>query len=95
VFSLQPLKGNSLHKNMPYDMSTHCFAQLTLLPKPPNPMLYNGFESARHSLKCMYPWRHLHPHLIHLPWAHLIQHPKLHLNRFSHFAQLMAESPYT
>jgi len=27
----------------------------------------------------------VHPYVIHLPWTHATQHPKLHLDRFSRF----------
>jgi len=36
------------------------FAQLTLLSNHQNPMLYNAFQSTRHSWKCPFPWQHLH-----------------------------------
>jgi len=35
------------------------------------------------------------PHLIHVPWTHPSQYPKLHLDRSAIFAQFMAASPYT
>jgi len=35
--------------------------------------------------KVLLPMRHLHPHVIHVLWAHLTQHSKLHLDWFSHF----------
>jgi len=38
---------------------------------------------------------HLQPHVINVPWTHPTQPPKLHLDRFSCFAQFTAESSYT
>ena len=35
------------------------------------------------------------PCVIHVSWTHPTQHPKLHLDRFSRFAQLPSESPST
>ena len=61
VQSLRPLKGNSLHKNTPYDVQI-----VKIIPpivctadnftQPQNPKLYNGFQTAKHSLKSTYPW---------------------------------------
>jgi len=83
-------KGNSLHKNVSYDVQIvkvgrPIFAQLTLLLSPSNPVLYNAFEYARHPQKCAFPCRHLHAHVIHVPWTHPTQPSKLHLDWFSHF----------
>ena len=47
-------------------------------------MLYYAFQSARHP-KSASSMGHLHPHVIRVPWIHLTHHPKLHLDRFSHF----------
>jgi len=48
-------------------------AQLTILPNPQNPMLYNAFQSA----STLFCGGHLHPHVIHVSWSHLTQHSKL------------------
>jgi len=32
-------------------------------------MFYNAFQLVRYLEKCRFPWRHLHPHLIHVPWT--------------------------
>ena len=48
-------------------------------------MLYNAFQSGRHPQKCPFQWGHLLPHVIHVPWTHLTQYSKQHLDRFDHF----------
>jgi len=70
------------------------FAQLTLLLNPQNPRLYNAFQSVIHPLKVSLPVRTSTPHVILVPWTHLIQHPKLHIDRFSLFAQLTRDCLY-
>jgi len=82
-------KSNSLLKNTLYDVQIVkigplVFAQLTLLFNPPNPTLYNAFQSARH-LKSAPSRGASTSHVIDVPWTHPTQHPKLHLDRFSRF----------
>jgi len=81
VQSLWPPKGNSLHKNTSYNIYNPFFAQLTLLPNPQNPMLYNWPDT----IKMPLPSGNLHSHIIHVPWTHPIQHSKLHLGQFSRY----------
>jgi len=49
-------------------------------------MLYNAFQSATHP-KSALPMESSTPHVTHVPWTHLTQHPKLHLDRFLHTAR--------
>jgi len=44
-------------------------------------MLFNRPDTPKVTL----PVANLHPHVIHVPWTLLTQHPKLHLDRFSRF----------
>jgi len=62
--------------------TSHRFTQ------PPNPMLCNSLQLARHSQKCSLLWGHLQPMWYMFPGS------TLHLSRFSHFvfAQLMADA---
>jgi len=88
-------KGNLLHKNMSSKTrhmkyrslrSVHpFFAQLTLLPNQQNPMLCNAFQLVRHHNSAL-PMGASTSHVMHVPWTHLTQHSKLHLDRFSRFS---------
>jgi len=49
-------------------------------------MLYNAFQSARHPRSSPSHVGIYNPHVIHVPWTHLTQHPKMHLDQFSHFS---------
>jgi len=43
------------------------------------------FSSGQTPQKCPFAWVHLYPPVIHLPWTHPTQHPKVHLDQFSRF----------
>jgi len=84
-----------LVQNMSYDVwivkiGLPFFAQVTpqsspnSSPSPPNPMLYNAFQSDRYS-KSAPSHGSFTSHVIHVPLTCLTQHPKLHLKWFSHF----------
>jgi len=61
------------------------FAQLTLLPDPSNPVLFNAFQSARHPQKFPFSWGMYIPMQCMFPVLNPTQHSKLHLDRFSRF----------
>ena len=87
--SSQPPKGNSLHKKMSYHIyilkigpvvffTAHSFTQ------PPKSYALQCFsigQTAKSAPSC----GALHPHVVHVPWTHSIQHSKLYLDRFNHF----------
>jgi len=81
--------------HMTYKSVHPFFAQLTLLPIAQNPMIYNVFQSARHSQKCPFTSQHLHSHLIHVPRPIWLSIPNCISIGSAVFAQLMADSPYT
>jgi len=56
--------------NQPYiiKIGPPIFAELTVLPNPDNPILYNGFQSARCPQNFPFQW---------FPWTHLTEYPKL------------------
>jgi len=47
-------------------------------------MLDNTFQSARLPQKCPFLRRHLHPHVIHVPWTHPSRNSKLHHHHHHH-----------
>jgi len=62
--------------------SVHPFCISHPFTQPPNPILYNAFQSARHP---KVPLREASaPHLMR-GWTHSTQHPKQYLDRFSRF----------
>jgi len=48
-------------------------------------MVYNVFQLLRHLKKVPLPVGASTSHVMHVPWTRPIQHPKLHLDRFSCF----------
>jgi len=62
---------------------------------PPAESLWVCPGPATFLLKIAHSRGDLDPHLIHFPWAHWSPYQKWHVNRFSRFAQLTAECPYT
>jgi len=52
-------------------------------------MLFNLADTPKVPL----PVRRLYPHEIHVPWSHLTQQPKLHLDWFSHFCAAHGSVP--
>jgi len=91
--SSRPPKGNSLHKN------TSCDVQIAKIGLPvvfctadpftqsTKPYASQCF-SITHTPKSATFHEESTPHVIH------VQHPKLHLDWFSHFSQLTAQCPY-
>jgi len=87
VQSLQSPKGNSVCKNTSYNIeivkiSPPVFAQLTLLPTPEIlcfTLLFSRLNTTKSPRSC----RVLYTRVIHVPWTHLMQHPKLHLDWLS------------
>jgi len=82
-------KGTPFQENTSYTTyksltSVLLFVQLTLLPNPQNPMLYNVFQSVKHPEKCPFPKGVCtHTHIV--PWTNVTQHPKMHLDQLGRF----------
>jgi len=58
-----------------------CFCTGQCFTQAPNRMLSNQLDTLK---KVPLPAGALTPHVIHVPWTHPTQHPKLHVDRFSH-----------
>ena len=79
--SSRPPKGNSLHKNMSYDVmigppifcAAHHLAELMHIVQMSTPRIlcFTMFFTWQ---KCPVPVGHLHAHVIHVPWSHPTQH---------------------
>ena len=61
------------------------FAQLTLLPNPRNPMLYDAFRSARHPRSAPFRGVICVPVYNMFPWIHRTPHSRVHLKRLSDY----------
>jgi len=59
------------------------FAQLTILPNPPKSYALQYFSVGLTLPKVPLPVRLSVPHVMHVPWTHLTQHPKLHVDWFT------------
>ena len=75
--------------------SVHPFFAKLILTQPPKSYALQCFSIGQTPQKCPLLKGRRHPHVMHVSWTHPTQHFKLHLDQFSCFAQLTAQSPYT
>jgi len=69
----QPPKGNCLYKTSYYiKIGPAVFLHSSPFYSTPIILCFSNGQ------KCLFPWRHLHPYVIHIPSTHPTQHSRLH-----------------
>jgi len=95
--SSRPPKSNCLHRNTSYDDDMQIvFLHRSPFYRTPKILCFiMFFHLARYPKSAPSIAGASTPCVIRVSWTHPTQHPKLHLDRFSRFAQLPSESPST
>jgi len=91
-------KGNSLRKNMSYDVQIIKFSPpITAHPftQPPQILCFIMPFNRPHIPKVPLPMGASTPHTIHIPWTHPTPHSKLHLDGFSRVHEAYSRDSYT